>query len=293
MEIERILDGIDALRPVSPMASKVMAMMYNPDSSMRKIVEVIKYDQSMTANLLKICNSSFFGPIQKISSIQQAIAYMGTEKVASLIVMGHSASNFAAAQSGYDLEEGELWRYSVSSALIAQDIAEKKHLKNTSHLFTSALLKDIGKVVLNTHVKDAFDRIIALVQNNSLSFIEAEKEVVGIDHAELGARIAERWNFSPEMIDIIRYHHDPNGAATDDVAISVVYLADAICMMIGIGLGLLIPWLITIFAGMPTVVTLKSVILSVGISISVGIIFGLYPAVRAANVDPIIALRHE
>lgn len=237
MEIERILDGIDALKPVSPMASKVMAMMYNPDSSMRKIVDVIKYDQSMTANLLKICNSSFFGPIQKISSIQQAIAYMGTEKVASLIVMGHSASNFAAAQSGYDLEEGELWRYSVSSALIAQDIAEKKHLKNTSHLFTSALLKDIGKVVLNTHVKDAFDRIIALVQNNSLSFIEAEKEVVGIDHAELGARIAERWNFSPEMIDIIRYHHDPNGAATDDVAISVVYLADAICMMIGIGLG--------------------------------------------------------
>ncbi|MEE8399915.1 MAG: HDOD domain-containing protein [Desulfobacterales bacterium] len=237
MEIERILDEIDMLKPVSPMASKAMAMLYNPDSTMREIVDVIKYDQSMTANLLKICNSSFFGPIQRISSVRQAVAYMGTEKVASLIVMGHSASNFAAAQSGYDLEEGELWRYSVSSALIAQDIAEKKHIKNTPHLFTSALLKDIGKVVLNAHVKDALGRIITHVQDDGLSFIEAEKKVVGIDHAELGAKIAERWNFSPEMRDIIRYHHDPKSAGTDDVSVDVVYLADTICMMIGIGVG--------------------------------------------------------
>ena len=71
---------------------------------------------------------------------------MGIEKVACLIMIGNSAGNFNKGHSGYDLNEGELWRYSVASALIAQDLAEKRNLKNISHLFTCALLKDIGKV---------------------------------------------------------------------------------------------------------------------------------------------------
>jgi HD-like signal output (HDOD) protein len=159
------------------------------------------------------------------------------EKIASLVILGNSSSNFTAAQSGYDLEEGELWRYSVASALITQDIAEKKRLPNISHLFTSALLKDIGKVVLNTYIKDSFDRIIHLVEHNNYSFTEAEKEIIGFDHAELGGLIAEKWDFNPDMVTIIRNHHDPNKATADDLSIPVVYLADSICMMIGIGVG--------------------------------------------------------
>ena len=214
-----------------------MEIMYDPKSSIRDIVDVIQYDQSMTANVLKICNSSYYGFRQKISSIQQAVSLLGMEKIASMIVLGNSAGNFTAAQSGYDLAEGELWRYSVASALIAQDIAEKKHFPNISLLFTSALLKDIGKVVLNTYIKDSFEHIITLMEKNSYSFIEAEKEIIGIDHAELGAIIAEKWDFNPEMVNIIRNHHDPNKATTDNMSISVVYLADSICMMIGIGVG--------------------------------------------------------
>jgi len=236
-KIERIIEEINELRPVSEIGSRVTEITSNPNSSFAELVNVIKYDQGITANLLRICNSTYFGLKKKIASIRQAVAYLGLNKVASLVVLGNSADNFKKAQVGYDLNEGELWRYSVSSALIAEDLAEKKRLKNIPLIFTSALLKDIGKVILSTYVKDSFEDINEAVQNRGLTFIDAEKEVIGIDHAELGARVAERWNFSPAMVDIIRNHHDPDKAPPDNLSIPIVYLADSICMMIGIGVG--------------------------------------------------------
>lgn len=236
-EIEKIIEEIDTLKPVSYIGDKIMEITCNPNSSLAELVDVIKYEQGITTNLLRVCNSSYFGLKKKIASVKQAVAYLGINKVASLAVMGNSADNFKRAQGGYDLNEGELWRYSVSSALIAQDLAEKRHLNNISLIFTSALLKDIGKVILNTYVKESFEDIMKAVQNNDLTFIEAEKEIIGIDHAELGARAAEKWSFDPAMVDIIRNHHDPDKAPLGDLSIPIVYLADSICMMIGISVG--------------------------------------------------------
>jgi len=236
-KIERIIEEINELRPVSEIGNRVIEITSNPNSSLAELLDVIKYDQGMTANLLRICNSAYFGLKNKIVSIKQAVAYLGLNKVASLVVLGHSADNFKKAQVGYDLNEGELWRYSVSSALIAEDLAETKRLENISLIFTSALLKDIGKVILSAYVKDSFEDINKVVQDRGLTFVDAEKEVIGIDHAELGARVAEKWNFNPAMVDIIRNHHDPDKAPPDDISIPIVYLADSICMMIGIGVG--------------------------------------------------------
>ena len=92
-------------------------------------------------------------------------------------------------------------------------------------------------MILSNHVKDSYDEIARLVKDKSFTFIEAEKEVIGIDHAELGARVAEAWNFSRDLVYIIRHHHTPSVAANGDFALPIVYLADTICMMIGIGVG--------------------------------------------------------
>jgi len=144
-EIEKIIKEIDRLKPVSYIGDKIMEIISNPDSSLAELVDIVKYDQGMTANLLRICNSAYFGLAKEITSVKQAVAYLGIDKVASLVMMGNSADNFKEAQAGYDLTEGELWRYSVSSALMAQDLAEKRNLNNISLIFTSALLKDIEK----------------------------------------------------------------------------------------------------------------------------------------------------
>lgn len=236
-KIEQIIGEIDELGPVSEIGNRVAEITSNPHGSFTELIDVIRYDQAITANLLKACNSTYFGLKKKIASVRQAVTYLGLNKVANLVVLSNSADNLKKAQVGYDLDKGELWRYSVSSALIAEDLATQRRLHDSSFIFTSALLKDIGKVILSRYVKDSFEDINKAVQDRGLTFIDAEEEVIGINHAELGARVAESWNFHPAMVEIIRNHHHPDKAPLDDLSIPIVYLADSICMMIGIGVG--------------------------------------------------------
>lgn len=235
-KIKEVVDKIEELKPMSQICMKAIHILQDSDSTISDIVDIIQYDPGLTANLLRICNSTYFSPVRPIESLRQAVAYLGMEKVANMLVMAGSSENFRNSHEGYDLPEGELWRYSVSSALISQDIAEKLKFKNIPLIFTSALLKDIGKVILSSYVQEAFSEIWNMVKKLNFSFNEAEKEVIGIDHAELGAMIVERWNFSPEMVKIIRNHHDPD-KADGDMGVSIVYLADSVCMMIGVGVG--------------------------------------------------------
>ncbi|PKN25109.1 MAG: chemotaxis protein, partial [Deltaproteobacteria bacterium HGW-Deltaproteobacteria-21] len=144
---------------------------------------------------------------------------------------------FRKRQDGYDLEEGDLWKYSVSSALISRELAEKRKMDNSHLVFTAALLKDIGKVVLSQYVADSFEKINLLVTQYGYSFMEAEKAVIGIDHAELGGLVAEKWGYSPKMVEIIRSHHLTDESTEFDLETSIVYLADTLCMMIGVGVG--------------------------------------------------------
>ena len=235
--INSIIKKIDRLTPIPQVVSKVMSIAEDPKSSMYDLSKVIIYDTAVTANLLKVVNSAYFGLPGKVDSVHQAIVYLGMAQVVDLVLLSASGENLQTAQEGYDLEAGELWKYSVASALIARELAEKKGVKDTHLIFTAALLKDIGKVILNQYVKDSFDKINVLVTKQNFTFREAEKEVIGIDHAELGGMVAENWKFSPKMVEIIRHHHRPQETSISEFESAIVYTADTICMMMGIGVG--------------------------------------------------------
>lgn len=237
MSLEQIIEEVDCLAPVTPAAQRILEITGDPNSSVGDLVEVIQFDQALTANLLRICNSSYFGLRKEITSVKQATAYLGMEKVACLVMMGNSSGYLTKAQEGYDLHEGELWRYSVASALITQDLAERYAVQRASLLFTAALLKDIGKVILSRYVKGLFSEIKAEVQEKGLSFLEAERNILGIDHADLGGQVAAKWRFGQEMVNIIQNHHSPDRVSLEDLSVPIVYLSDCICMMMGIGLG--------------------------------------------------------
>jgi len=236
-DLHAIVKEIGKMQPMPQVANKVLSIVEDPESSLAKLSEVILYDQALTANLLKICNSAYFGLPRKIESVRQGIVYLGMDQVVDLVLLMGGRENLKREQHGYDLREGELWRSAVSSALIARELAEKKGSKNNHLVFTAALLKDIGKVVLSQYVADAFEDINSLVTEKGFSFTEAEKEVIGIDHAQLGGMVAETWKFSPRMVEIIRNHHLSEDTPKGDFEISIVHVADSLCMMMGIGVG--------------------------------------------------------
>lgn len=236
-DIQAILRKIDNLKPMPQVAQKVMSIAQDPQSSMSDLSEIIIYDQALTANLLRICNSALFGVPKEVESVRQAIVYLGMDQVVDLVLMSGGAANLKDKQDGYDLAEGDLWKYSVSSALIARELAEKGKVENSHLIFTAALVKDIGKVVLNQYVADSYEKINLLVSKHEFSFKEAEKAVIGIDHAELGSMVAEKWNFSKKMVDIIKYHHSPGESEESLLETSIVHMADTLCMMMGIGVG--------------------------------------------------------
>jgi putative nucleotidyltransferase with HDIG domain len=233
-DLREIIKGIEDLTPVPHVVNQVLATAQDPKSSMRDIADVIVYDSVMTVNMIKICNSAYFGFSREINSIHDAIVLLGLDQVIEMFLFQCAFENLNNSQEGYSLSEGQLLKQSIATAMISKTIAEMLDIKDKHMVFTAALLKDIGKLVLGRFVATSLDDINHLVENNHMSFIEAEKAVLGIDHAELGGLIAENWHFSEKMIYIIRHHHLQDPPARKNIQTAIVYLAGAICKRMGV-----------------------------------------------------------
>jgi putative nucleotidyltransferase with HDIG domain len=235
--VDSILGSAAELPPFPAVIQRVLLLMDNPKSSAREVVEVIQYDQAITANVLRVCNSAYFSLRRPVHSLREALVRIGFNQLLEIVLNRGSAHLLAGVCPGYDLKDGELWRHSVTCALLSQIISKRLGQEPTPTHFTAALLHDIGKVILSRFVADHFGEIRRLVQEGGRSFIAAEKEVLGIDHAELGGKISEQWQF-PKMIgSAIRYHHDPLRIGEDSEMLQLIYLCDLVSMLTGIGGG--------------------------------------------------------
>ena len=232
-----IVDRVGSLPPLPSTALKLMNAINDPQSTVDDIVDAIRYDQAVTAEVLRICNSAYFGLSRKVTSLNDAMLLLGTVKVLQLVMSVHTSTTLAREQEGYGLEPGALWKHSVAVAMASSGLAQQMKLPNGSLVFTAGLLHDIGKVVLNECVADSFAEIVRRVTEERLSFVEAEQQVLGFSHQEVGGMIARQWEL-PEAIErCIRFHHDPRELDPPDPFVDTVYLADCICMLFGVGLG--------------------------------------------------------
>ncbi|MFP3982606.1 MAG: HDOD domain-containing protein [Desulfurivibrionaceae bacterium] len=239
--VEEILADVDQIPPFPRVARRVVELFEDPDVSADHLARVIQYDQAITANIMKMCNAAYFGSSRKIFSIREAVVILGHNTLKDLIMAGASVGYYeGAAGKGYKLEEGELWNHSVAAGLMAKLLSRYADGIDQGSAFTTGLLHDIGKRFMSAFVSEGFERIVEIVERKNCSFVRAEQEVIGINHAELGAIILEKWEFPVSQIEAVRNHHNPS-AQTGAPLTALIALSDNLVISTGSGVGLNAP----------------------------------------------------
>jgi putative nucleotidyltransferase with HDIG domain len=203
-----------------------------------EIEAVIKFDQAITAKILALSQSSYYARRQTISSLRDAIVLLGQNQLNQVILSACSARYLDKQFEGYDLQEGEAWQHGVAVALMSDLVSKQIGLDNALTIYTAALLHDIGKTVLSLFVERYSDSILSLVKTEKMRFLDAERQVCGVDHQQLGAIIAHRWHFPPEVVTAIGYHHRPQEAKEHQDIVATVYVANRMVLGMGIGSGM-------------------------------------------------------
>lgn len=235
-ELDDYINKVKNLPPAPAILPQLLLLLGDPDVDSSRIVELIAYDPSLTANVLQLCNSAFFAQATPATDIQEAVTRLGFRQIYQLVAAVTGARTLAPPQKGYGIEPGELWKHSVTSAVAARIIAQDQG-EEESLVFTAALLHDIGKIVLSEALEHVYAKLVQQTEEAQQSMLEAEKKILGVQHAEIGGRLLARWKFPPNLVSAIWHHHHPAAAKPYERLASLVYLGNMIAYFLGHGYG--------------------------------------------------------
>jgi len=237
--LDSIVNSLEQLPSLPETVSKIINMVNDPDVDFKLVASEISKDQSITTNLLKLCNSAYFSKGKEITSLDRAIVTLGLKEVKDAVMVISTKAVLNKVVLGYDLLKGMLWEHDLAVAILSKNIAlMKKDRSNADVVFTGGLIHDVGKTVLALFVQNGFKEIMGLVNSKGIPFQEAEKEIMGYDHQEVGERILEKWHFPDVLKSIVRFHHQPDRAPDKHrKMVAIVHVANTICLMAGIGIG--------------------------------------------------------
>jgi len=234
--VDDYIHNVRFLPPAPRIVPELMKLLKQTDVDSSKVVKLISFDPALTANVLRICNSAYFGAATPTSDLQEAVTRLGFKQVYQLVTIAMGARMLGAPQPGYGLDEGELWKHSIAVAVTAQLMARKLG-DDATLVFTAALLHDIGKIILAQALESVYPKLVRETEINQQSLLEAERKILGAQHAEVGARLLERWKFPPNIVSAVWFHHTPKGAGIHQRLASYIYMADMIAHFMGHGYG--------------------------------------------------------
>ena len=232
---DEILQSIGKVRPIPQVALKLARIIRDQNYDMKQIAAEVKQDQVISANVIRLCNSSYVALQKKVDTIDRALVIMGERLLLQMVLSASMELYFSDSGQGYSLCKGGLFQHALGTATIAEELAKFTGRSEPQIAYTAGLVHDIGKVVLDKYVSAAAPYFYRRPKDMAIDLFAAEKEKIGFTHPEAGALLAQSWDLPENLIDTIRYHHNPEAATVDPELTHMVYLADFLMSRFKVG----------------------------------------------------------
>ena len=222
------LDGISDIPTLPNIVIQVNKMLQDYDTSIKKLGTIIEKDQAMVTKILRLVNSTFYGFRSKITNIPHAIIILGFNTIRNAVVSVSIIKTFSGEKGFEGFEITDFWRHSIAVAVTSRYLGEQNRLDSPDDCFVAGLLHDMGKLVLSQYFTESFSRIWRSVTEDKLSFYEAEKKLLPVNHAQIGGYLAKKWQFPLSLTDSITYHHQIRKTISNLNQLLIIHMANII-----------------------------------------------------------------
>ena len=230
-----LVGNVDDLPTIPAVATQVIQLLDDPDVSIEDVADLMLKDQVMTARVLKLINSPVYKPTHAITSLKRALMYLGLRHVRELALT-------TSVINAFDSDKGVLgltafWEHSFGVGMVSRIIAQKVGYRDSETAYIAGIVHDLGEVFLSNYQRKPFEEVLEIIKDHSIKLIDAEQNVLGTTHCEIGYCMARAWNFPPVYCEVISCHHAPGEAVIDPVLSALVNLADLFCSVRGFDYG--------------------------------------------------------
>lgn len=232
--IERVSSS--EISSIQSVVSGIVEIINDPDSSAKDLKDLIEIDPPLTAKVLKVSNSALYASRKQITSIEEAVIWIGFDALKELALNQKVCEVFEKAFTHHGYSRAKLWKHSVSAAVLAKMIYRREFAERGENAYVAGLLHDIGIIVLDQFLQGEFKIILDGMKSGSRNLYEVERLILGFDHTAIGSGIAAEWKFPAELILAIGYHHFPASAPEQVAKLArVLYISDFLCHQNNVG----------------------------------------------------------
>ena len=232
----RELKGMMVDIPTLPVVyQELFRKMQDPQVAVPEIAEVITQDQALSAKILHLVNSAFYGYKGEITTIARAVVILGFQAVRGAALASSVFEYFKDEQSTGSIDMTKFWEHSVAVAAGCKVLAGARGLKQKEEAFVVGLLHDVGKLIEKRHFPDDFDEVVRVATEQQLSWFECESQLFQVNHATIAKAVFRGWNFPPSVVEAIHLHHHPERSAQHPILTALVHVADCLAYELDYG----------------------------------------------------------